>query len=77
MSDEEIKILTLKEAAKLLKVSLRTIQRWCDEGEFPAFQLGIQWRIYESDLRNYIDGQKRKAERRSNENAQPRRSDAS
>ena len=65
-TNEEIKILTLREAAKILKVSLRTLQRWCDEGEFPGYQLGIQWRVNESDLRSYIDRQKRKAEKRSN-----------
>jgi len=70
---EEIKILTVKEAAKLLKVSLRTLMRWCENGEFPAFQLGVQWRVNEDDLRSYIDRQKRKAQGRSNESAQPRR----
>ena len=70
---EDIKILTLKEAAKLLKVSLRTLMRWCENGEFPGFQLGVQWRVYESDLRSYIDRQKRKAERRSNETAHSKR----
>lgn len=38
-------VLTVRETARLLKVSKATICRWCVEGKLPAFKIGRQWRI--------------------------------
>ena len=43
------KLFTLKETAKILRVSERTILRYLKSGKLKASKLG-QWRIKQSDL---------------------------
>lgn len=47
------KLLTLKETAKILRVSERTIMRYLKSGKLKASKLG-QWRIKESDLEKFL-----------------------
>jgi len=47
------KLLTLKETAKILRVSERTIMRYLESGKLKASKLG-QWRIKESDLEKFL-----------------------
>ena len=47
------KLLTLKETAKILRVSERTIMRYLKSGKLKASKLG-QWRIGESDLDEFL-----------------------
>jgi excisionase family DNA binding protein len=47
------KILTLKETAKILRVSERTIMRYLKSGKLKASKVG-QWRIKESDLEKFF-----------------------
>jgi excisionase family DNA binding protein len=47
------KLLTLKETAKILRVSERTIMRYLKSGKLKASKLG-QWRIQESDLKKFL-----------------------
>jgi len=47
------KLLTLKETAKILRVSERTIMRYLKSGKLKASKLG-QWRIKESDLERFL-----------------------
>jgi len=47
------KLLTLKETAKLLRVSERTIMRYLKSGKLKASKVG-QWRIKESDLDRFL-----------------------
>ena len=42
---DNICLLTLSEAANLLQVSTRTLQRMIRNGELPAFKVGGQWRL--------------------------------
>ena len=49
-----MKLLTPKEAAAILKVSDRTVQRLVSRGEIPAKRIGDQWRIIESTLIDWI-----------------------
>jgi excisionase family DNA binding protein len=42
--------LTPEEAAKLLKVTRRTIYNWLKAGKVPAVQFGRGWRIRREDL---------------------------
>jgi excisionase family DNA binding protein len=46
----EKNILTLEEAAELLKVSKATLRRWIKAGKIPTFQVGRFYRIRESDI---------------------------
>lgn len=38
-------LFTLKEAAAILRVSVRTLQRWIAAGEIEAFRIGSRWRV--------------------------------
>ena len=53
---ERLRLLTLPEAAKLLHVSTRTLQRMIRRNELPAFKVGGQWRVRESQLSRWIEG---------------------
>ena len=55
MELEDIRLLTLSEAAKLLQVSSRTLQRMIRNGELPAFKVGGQWRLRETQLRQWVE----------------------
>jgi len=52
---EDICLLTLSEAANLLQVSTRTLQRMIRNGELPAFKVGGQWRLREMQLRQWLE----------------------
>ncbi|MCL5961187.1 MAG: helix-turn-helix domain-containing protein [Chloroflexi bacterium] len=53
--NRETDLLTIAEAAKLLKVSVVTIQRWVKQGRLPAYQLGPrQIRIRCQDLASVL-----------------------
>lgn len=51
---ENIRLLTLSEAASLLQVSTRTLQRMIRGGVLPAFKVGGQWRVRETQLRQWV-----------------------
>jgi excisionase family DNA binding protein len=53
---ESLRLLTLPEAAELLHVSTRTLQRMIRRNELPAFKVGGQWRLRESQLTRWIQG---------------------
>ena len=59
MSDnlDGLRLLTLPEAAELLHVSTRTLQRMIRRKDLPAFKVGGQWRVRESQLTRWIQGQ--------------------
>jgi excisionase family DNA binding protein len=52
---EDMRLLTLSEAAGLLQVSTRTLQRMIRSAELPAFKVGGQWRVRETQLRQWIE----------------------
>lgn len=52
---ENIRLLTLSEAASLLQVSTRTLQRMIRSGVLPAFKVGGQWRVRETQLRQWVE----------------------
>jgi excisionase family DNA binding protein len=58
---ENIRLLTLSEAAKLLQVSTRTLQRMIRQSKLPAFKVGGQWRMRESQLSEWLDQRERAA----------------
>lgn len=51
--DDEI--LTLDEVAIFLKAGKRTVYRFAQSGEIPAFKLGGTWRFRRSELERWID----------------------
>jgi excisionase family DNA binding protein len=52
---EDLRFLTLPEAASLLQISTRTLQRMIRRNELPAFKVGGQWRVRESQLTRWIE----------------------
>ena len=54
-SIETLRLLTLPQAAKLLHVSIRTLDRMIHKQELPAFKVGGQWRLHESRLTEWIE----------------------
>lgn len=57
MSDNhtEIRLITLAEAASLLQVSKRTLLRMIQKREVPAFKVGGQWRIRETQFKEWVE----------------------
>ena len=47
-------ILTVKEAAALLKTSRQQIRRMIQNGELPAVKVGREWRISRIALLDYL-----------------------
>ncbi|MGH7816774.1 MAG: helix-turn-helix domain-containing protein [Candidatus Binatia bacterium] len=54
-SFNQIRLLTLAEAATLLHVSTRTLQRMIRSRDLPALKVGGQWRLRESQLSEWIE----------------------
>ena len=52
----EDELFTIAEVAAYLKLSQRTAWRWCKSGRLPAFKVGHQWRVAQSDLEEFIRG---------------------
>ena len=49
----EEEILTLDEVAAFLKAGKRTVYRFAQSGEIPAFKLGGTWRFRRSELERW------------------------
>ncbi len=52
MASEEI--LDVKEVAKILKVSTRTVIRLAERGELVSFKIGDLWRFRRADVDDYV-----------------------
>jgi excisionase family DNA binding protein len=48
------KILTVPEIAKFFGVTKKTVYAWCKEGLLPAFKIGQEWMIRQSDMQKTI-----------------------
>ena len=53
--DTDIRLLTLAEAATILKISKRTLHRMIQHRQIPAFKVGGQWRILESRFEEWVE----------------------
>ena len=51
-----LRLLTLLETAELLQVSQRTVNRMIQSKKLPAFKVGGQWRVRESQLTKWLQG---------------------
>jgi excisionase family DNA binding protein len=65
---ENICLLTLSEAANLLQVSTRTLQRMIRNGELPAFKVGGQWRLREAQLRQWVESRESSLDKAEKQN---------
>lgn len=54
-TDPDGEILTLDEVAAFLKAGKRTVYRFAQNGDIPAFKLGGTWRFRRSELERWID----------------------
>ncbi len=54
-TQEEFRLLTLEATAEILRVSKRTLMRMIQKKEVPAFKVGGQWRIRESQFRKWVE----------------------
>ena len=52
---QELKLLTLSEAAAILQLSKRTLLRMIQQREVPGFKVGGQWRIRERQFRRWVE----------------------
>jgi excisionase family DNA binding protein len=55
MNGRDDKILGVEELAGFFGVTNQTIWRWCKAGKIPAFKIGSQWKIRQSDLNKIIN----------------------
>lgn len=55
MNGKDDKILGVEELAGFFGVTNQTIWRWCKAGKIPAFKIGSQWKIRQSDLNKIIN----------------------
>ena len=51
-------VLNIKELAKYLNVTERTIYNLLDRGELPAFRVGASWRFKKEDIEAWIEDNK-------------------
>ena len=49
-----MRILTVEEVSKILKVSTQTVRAVINGGELPAKKVGRYWRILEEDLHAFM-----------------------
>jgi excisionase family DNA binding protein len=54
--EQPLRLLTLQETAELLQVSQRTVNRMIQDKKLPAFKVGGQWRVRESQLSKWLQG---------------------
>jgi excisionase family DNA binding protein len=57
-TETSIKLLTMSEAASILKISKRTLHRMIQTRQIPALKVGGQWRILESRLGELVQEEK-------------------
>jgi excisionase family DNA binding protein len=55
--DGYMELLTLEEAAQIMKVSVQTVRRMVTSGEIPSVKIRGQYRIRKVDLEAYINKQ--------------------
>lgn len=54
-------LMTVEETCQYLKVTTRTLYRYIQNRQIPAFKLGKEWRFVRSDLEQWIRDRTRTA----------------
>jgi excisionase family DNA binding protein len=62
MKTADDRILHTREIAKFFGVAPKTVWEWCQTGKLPAFKIGKEWNVRQSDLAKMIT-QKVRAEK--------------
>lgn len=57
-------LLDIKQLQQMLHLSERTIFRLIKTGELKGFKAGREWRFEQSDIDDYIERQRKKAEKK-------------
>ena len=52
---EEMKLYTLKEVEKILKVTQRTLYTYIQNGQLKATKIGKYWRVKHAGLMDFVD----------------------
>lgn len=47
-------IMTAEQIGAFFGVSKKTVWEWCKTGKIPAFKIGKEWRVRQSDLQRLI-----------------------
>jgi excisionase family DNA binding protein len=63
MSEDDKDTITPREAARILGIHQRSVQRLLKRGELPGFRAGFHWRIRRAELEAYIKRQSNQARR--------------
>ena len=50
----EQEVMTVKDVAKYLKLSVITVYKLLKEGKIPGFRIGSSWRVHKNDLLNMM-----------------------
>lgn len=50
----EENLYSIEQVAEILSLTTRTIQNYINEKKLKAYKVGAKWRIYESDLEEFI-----------------------
>jgi excisionase family DNA binding protein len=62
MPGEELEELLLPaEVARILRVTLRTVERYCKQGKLRAVKVGRLWRIPKSSLEEFLETERSNA----------------
>lgn len=51
-------MLSVMDIAEKLNVSVKTVQRWIDDGKITAYQFGRQFRVTEEDFEKFLEQSK-------------------
>ena len=62
MQQVDEQLYTAQEVAEYLKVDVRTVYRWLREGKMNAIRFQREYRITESDLRDFLDRRRTRPE---------------
>jgi len=54
-----LELLTVRDVARVLRVSTATVYRLCDTGELPQVRVSNAIRVHPEDLEDYVRGQRR------------------
>ncbi len=55
MDDDSIRWMSTRETSERLGITLRTLYRFIDEGQLPAYKFGRVIRLKETDVEQFID----------------------
>ena len=54
----EQRYLSLDDAAKYLGLSVKTLYKWAEKGEIPAYKVGRLWRFDRPELDDFVRGKR-------------------